>query len=160
MNKGSNRSINSKTSEYNGSLKDYSANLSSNLNFFMMKYGLPFFVAPQISKRFIKNMFKKEVKNIDQEIASLMMSLPGNKTAEMGAMMYKLASFSEIAKFSENELIEQLEKKNVGQEFQLAWSSFIEKYGFRCFREIDAATPRANESTFAVKTIESALFGS
>jgi rifampicin phosphotransferase len=116
------------------------------LDFFFLGYGLPMFAVPQIAQFQIKHLFRKEADSVRDELASLSISLPGNKTAEMGEIMYNLASFEEIKDCSSaEEFNTQLKHEIVSPAFLQRWNQFIEEFGFRCPREIDVATPRPGE---------------
>ena len=127
-------------------IKQLSINLTDCLDFFFLGYGLPMFAVPQIAQYQIKRMFRKEADIVRDELASLSISLPGNKTAEMGEMMYNLASFEEIKDCpSAEEFNIRLENETVSPAFLQRWNQFMEEFGFRCPREIDVATPRPGE---------------
>ncbi len=128
------------------SFREYARSLTAILNFFIAKDAIPLVLAPKLALARIEKLFKQESKMLHDELANLSMSLPGNKTAEMGEWLYKLASLIDFdpdenpqgfkAKLSQNKL---------SSEFMQEWNAFLGKFGFRCFREIDVATPRPNE---------------
>lgn len=128
------------------SLAQQAANLTALLGFFFMDYGPPMVITPQIAQRRIKQIFEADADSVKAQLLSLGMSLPGNKTAEMGALMVELAS-SDVVKMhtSAEAFIIQLEQRTLDPTFLQAWDRFMAEFGARCPREIDVATPRPNE---------------
>ena len=68
------------------------SNLAELLHFFYGEYGIPMILAGQFAQQRIKNLFKQEANQVQDHLINLGISLPGNKTAEMGELMYALAS--------------------------------------------------------------------
>ena len=66
--------------------------LTGLLSFFYGDYGIPMILAAQFAQQRIKNLFKQEAGQVQDHLINLGISLPGNKTAEMGELMYALAS--------------------------------------------------------------------
>ncbi|MAT45551.1 MAG: hypothetical protein CL609_24745 [Anaerolineaceae bacterium] len=128
------------------SLHQQAVELTAFLNFFFYKYGIPLIFAPQIAMMRIKKIFKDE-ENIKEHLLGLGISLPGNKTAEMGAAMVELASMDTITSCSSvEEFMKKFEENKLHPEFLMKWKTFVTEFGSRCPREIDVATPRINES--------------
>jgi pyruvate,water dikinase len=134
-----------------GSLKRLASDLTGLLSFFFLDYGLPVVLAPQIAQLRLRRMFRTDAAGLGDELASLGMALPGNKTAEMGEQMYWLAASDEINSLtSEDEFIARLEEGSLDSGFLQSWDSFIQEYGARCPREIDVATARPHEQPRAL----------
>lgn len=129
------------------SMHQQAVNLTTLLHFFFYDYGLPMVFASQIAKSRIKRIFKEDVGEVNEQLLSLGVSLPGNKTAEMGAMMFDLAASDTMNEHTSAEtFLNQLEQRTLDPEFLRAWDDFVAEYGARCPREIDAATARPGES--------------
>lgn len=109
--------------------------------------GLPMIGTAQIARRGIKSIFKKtKSEAIQEQLAHLEMSLPGNKVVEMGAAMAHLASFDDIKACDCGEAFAaQLRARTLSPEFLAAWDAYMAEFGFRCYRELDVATPRPYE---------------
>ncbi len=135
------RAINS-----NLSLHQQATNLTALLHFFFYEYGLPLVFAPQIAEMRIRKIFAEEEELVKEQLMSLGTSLPGNKTAEMGKMMFDLAASDTIKEhISTDTFFTQLEQRTLDPGFLNAWDAYVAEFGARCPREIDAATPRPNE---------------
>jgi phosphohistidine swiveling domain-containing protein len=133
-------------SDNNVSMMQQAMNLTALLHFFFMEYGIPMVAAPQFAQSLIKWMFKNESDPVNEQLVSLGISLPGNKTAEMGELMYKLAGFDAIKSHTSAEaFITELKQRNLDPVFLQAWDEFMKEFGARCPSEIDVATPRPNE---------------
>ena len=128
------------------SLRQQASNLTALLTFFLMDYGMPMVFAPQIAQSRIKRIFKEDGDRVKEQLLSLGIALPGNKTAEMGALMVELASSDTInAHASAQAFVAQLEARTLDPAFLQLWDRFVDEFGARCPREIDVATPRPNE---------------
>jgi pyruvate,water dikinase len=128
------------------SIKQLAIKLNTIVHFFSVEYGLPMFLIPQFVENRLKRIFKNEGIRVKDSLVSLGISLPGNKPAEMGQLMYKLASFDDIKTHnSVEEFVVQLLQRNLDPIFLQAWDRYMNEFGFRCPREIDVATPRPNE---------------
>jgi phosphohistidine swiveling domain-containing protein len=120
--------------------------LADLLQFFYGDYGIPMILAAQVAQRRIKNLFKQEADQVQDHLISLGIALPGNKTTEMGELMYALASSAEISRYeSAQGFLTDLQEKRLSPEFTQAWEHFMAEFGMRCPREIDPATPRPQE---------------
>lgn len=94
-----------------------------------------------IAQKNLKKRFKDD--DVDALLLALMIDLNGNPTAEMGRLMFDLAKHPEIQETSDGEAFALMhEKKAFSPEFQKAYDAYMEKFGCRCIREIDIATPR------------------
>ena len=128
------------------SIRQQASNLTALLTFFLMDYGMPMVFAPQIAQSRIKRIFEEDGDRVKEQLLSLGIALPGNKTAEMGALMVELASSDTIkAQASAQAFVAQLEERTLDPAFQQVWDRFVGEFGARCPREIDVATPRPNE---------------
>jgi pyruvate,water dikinase len=128
------------------SIDQQAANLASLLDFFLMDYALPMVFAPQIAQSRIRRMFEEDGDRVKEQILSLGIALPGNKTTEMGELMVELASSDTIREHASAELfVAGLERRTLAPAFLERWDRFVEEFGARCPREIDVATPRPNE---------------
>ena len=120
--------------------------LAELLQFFYGDYGIPMILAAQVAQRRIKNLFKQEADQVQDHLINLGIALPGNKTTEMGELMYALASSAEISRYeAAADFIADLDGQRLSPEFRQAWESFMAEFGMRCPREIDPATPRPRE---------------
>lgn len=109
-------------------------------------FSLPVLVVMAIPKVGIEKIFKDSSEGIRSKVTYLEKAMPNNVTTEMGLSMYRLSRFEEISQCqSIQEFKEKLETKVFSKDFMNSWDSFIEKYGFRCPRELDIATPRYYE---------------
>jgi pyruvate,water dikinase len=102
-------------------------------------------IPSMIARWRIKRMFKND--DVEDLRVALEMDLPGNPTSEMGHLMFKLAQFPEIRETKTGEDFEaMLNAKTVSLEFEQAYTDYMDKYGCRCIKEIDIATPRPYEN--------------
>ncbi|MDJ0752773.1 MAG: PEP/pyruvate-binding domain-containing protein [Ardenticatenaceae bacterium] len=130
----------------NLSIRQQALNLTDLLPFFFVEYGPSMILTSQIAYSRIERIFKNETEDVREQLVSLGMSLPGNKTAEMGEKMFALATSETIQHHdSAAAFLTQLEQRTLNPEFLRAWDEFMQEYGARCPREIDVATPRLNE---------------
>ena len=120
--------------------------LTGLLSFFYDDYGIPMILAAQFAQQRIQNLFKQETSQLQDHLINLGISLPGNKTAEMGELMYVLASSSEISRSdSAADFLTALERGNLSPDFVCRWEHFMAEFGMRCPGEVDPATPRPKE---------------
>ncbi len=133
-----------KTFSANGlSLHTQAIELTELLQFFYGDFGIPMILGAQIAQQRIKNLFKQEASLVQDHLVNLGVALPGNKTSEMGKLMYALASAEEIKRYeSAAGFMADLKGKKLSVEFLQMWEHFMEEFGMRCPREIDPATPR------------------
>ncbi len=128
------------------SLQAQALKLSELLQFFYGDFGIPMILAEQIAQKRIKNLFKQEEAQVRDHLVNLGVALPGNKTTEMGELMYTLASSDEISRYeSASDFEADLEEKSLSSEFLHIWNHFMAEFGMRCPGEIDAAKPRPKE---------------
>ncbi len=143
-------------------LREHAVRLTGGLDFFFMKYGTPTWFSAKTAKAKIQKLFKNEKSHIADHLTNLGMALPGNKTTEMGAMLYKIAASEEISRYNDAEsFLQALSRNEVSSSFAAHWNEFIDEFGARCPREIDPATPRPKENPAAIyeqaKTMAAAI---
>ena len=127
-------------------LQAQAARLTDLLTFFYGDYGIPIILAAQIAQQRIKGLFKQEASQVQDHLINLGVSLPGNKTTEMGELMYRLASSPEVDRYdSAATFLRALEQGNLAPDFVRRWDGFMAEFGMRCPAEIDVATPRPKE---------------
>ncbi|MCX6053329.1 MAG: PEP-utilizing enzyme [Chloroflexi bacterium] len=120
--------------------------LTATLSFFYDDYGIPMILAAQFAQQSIQNLFKQETSQVQDQLVNLGISLPGNKTAEMGELMYALASSVEISRSdSAADFLIAMERGTFSPDFVNRWEHFMTEFGMRCPAEIDPATPRPSE---------------
>ncbi len=129
------------------SLQQQAIALSNLLQFFYGDYGIPMVLAGQIAQQRIKNLFRHEDANVQDHLINLGISLPGNKTTEMGELMYLLALSEEFNRYdTSTRFLSDLKNGSLSTEFAGCWERFMSEFGMRCPREIDPATPRPREN--------------
>ena len=130
----------------NLSLHQQAANLTALLHFFFYEYGMPMVFASQIAQARIKKLFEDNLDEVSAQLLSLGTALPGNKTSEMGALLFDLATSDTLKAHTSTEtFLRHLEQRTLAPEFLQQWDAFVAEYGARCPREIDVATPRPGE---------------
>jgi phosphoenolpyruvate synthase/pyruvate phosphate dikinase len=128
------------------SLQTQALELTGLLSFFYDDYGIPMILAAQFAQQRIQNLFKQETSQAQDHLINLGISLPGNKTAEMGELMYALASSAEISRCdSAADFLTALERRTLSSDFVGRWEHFMAEFGMRCPGEVDPATPRPKE---------------
>jgi phosphohistidine swiveling domain-containing protein len=128
------------------SLQAQAAALADLLTFFYGDYGISMILAAQLAQQRLQVLFKQEAAQVQAHLINLGISLPGNKTTEMGEEMYALASAAEIGQFdTATDFLTALEQGSVAPDFVRRWEHFLAEFGFRCPGEIDPATPRPGE---------------
>ena len=121
--------------------------LTNLLTFFYGDYGIPMIIAGQLAQQRIKNLFKHEAAEVQDHLINLGISLPGNKTAEMGELMYDLASSDELDRYDDaSRFLSDLALGVLSPVFAQRWQRFMSEFGMRCPGEIDPATPRPYEN--------------
>ena len=132
-------------SSEHASMHDLANDLTELLRFFFMDYGMPMIFAARFAERRMKRLFQPETPAVRDNLVSLGISLPGNKTAEMGEALCELASSPEVRCYASGEFLAHLEQRDLNAAFLERWNRFVGEFGARCPREIDVATPRPNE---------------
>ena len=129
-----------------GSLRQKAIALAGRLTFFYGDFGIPMILAAQIAQRRIRNLYKADGKEVQDHLTNLGVSLPGNKTTEMGQLMYALAASSEFRQFDKAaDFLAALACKSVSSDLSRRWDELLAEFGDRCPGEIDPATPRPGE---------------
>lgn len=114
------------------------------VSLFVMSF--PILAAIAISKSGIEKIFKDSAPEIINKATFLEKALPNNVTTQMGLSMYQLSLYEEINSSESFEMFKRgIEEKVFSPAFINAWEGFMEKYGFRCPKELDIATPRYYE---------------
>ena len=128
-------------------LKEHAEHLTAGLDFFFMKYGTPTWFSAKTAKARIQQLFKDKKGDIADYLVNLGMALPGNKTTEMGSLLYKIAASEEISRFDDSQsFLKAMSNKNLSPGFMAMWNEYIEEFGARCPKEIDPATLRPKEN--------------
>jgi pyruvate,water dikinase len=127
-------------------LQAQAARLTGMLTFFYGDYGIPMILAAQIAQQRIKGLFKQDAAQVQDHLINLGISLPGNKTTEMGEAMCALAASPEIDHYdTPADFLTALERGSLSPDFACRWEGFMAEFGMRCPAEIDPATPRPKE---------------
>lgn len=122
------------------------------LTFFYGEYGIPIILAGQIAQRRIQGLFKGEA-DVRDHLVNLGVALPGNKTTEMGELMYELAASDELNRYDDPvRFLEDLNQGVLSPAFTQRWERFLSEFGMRCPAEIDPATPRPKEAPASIFT--------
>jgi pyruvate,water dikinase len=104
-------------------------------------------LSAQLAQQRIQGLFKQEAAQVQDHLINLGISLPGNKTTEMGELMYALATSPEFKCFATAaDFLFALEQGSVDPDLVRRWGNFLAEFGFRCPGEIDPATPRPYET--------------
>ncbi len=126
--------------------KEQAGEISELLQFFYSEYGIPMILAGQIAMQRIKSLFKQDAALVQDHLINLGVALPGNKTTEMGELMYALAASEEIRRYEiAVDFLADLQAGKLSKEFSQAWQHFMAEFGMRCPAEIDPATSRPKE---------------
>jgi rifampicin phosphotransferase len=133
-------------------LHEQAISLTGLLTFFYGQYGIPMILTAQIAQQRIQNLFKDEA-GVQDHLINLGVALPGNKTAEMGELMYELASADELTRYDEPaRFLSDLELGRLSADFTQRWERFLSEFGMRCPAEVDPATPRPKENPAEIFT--------
>jgi pyruvate,water dikinase len=109
----------------------------------------------------IKKLFKEEPQSVQDQVVYIEQAFPmGNVTIDMGMFLHDLSQFPEVQKTATVwELVQKLEQQQLSANFMEKWQLFMQRYGHRCPREFDVATPRYRETPSELfrllKTIDS-----
>lgn len=127
------------------SLHEQAVAITDLLSFFYGGYDIGMILAGQFAQQRIRKLFKNDA-NTQDHLTNLGVSLPGNKTAEMGERMYRLASAEELNRFNDaGSFLSALEEGTLSPAFVQEWKQYLSEFGMRCPGEIDPATPRPYE---------------
>ncbi|WP_313339819.1 PEP/pyruvate-binding domain-containing protein [Sedimentibacter sp.] len=118
------------------------------VSFFVVS--LPILAVIAVAKSGLGKIFRDSSTEIKSKVTFIEKALPNNITTKMGLSMYRLSLFDEIKKSpSFEEFEEKWETKSLSADYINAWEDFMERYGFRCPKELDIATPRMYEEAEA-----------
>jgi len=113
---------------------------------FLNHVSIPVTYAAEVARYGMKQVFKDEPVTVRDNLVYLERALPENITIEMGLALYKLSRYTDVLECSSGEeFAARIRKKSFSEEFLSAYDSFMDKYGARCPRELDVATPRPYE---------------
>lgn len=123
-------------------------------------------IAGIISERNLKKLFKGT--EYEREVGALGIELEGNPTSEMGHKMLELAKEEEFKNTKTNEeFIKKINSRTYSDDFMKKYDYFMKWFGCRGMKEIDIATPRADEDLEglfmrlkAINTEDSAIYTS
>lgn len=116
------------------------------LPFFYNDYIIPMVLAAQVAQTRIRALFRDDLGTMRDDLINLGISLPGNKTTEMGQQLFSMAAMEEIGRYeTAQDFMAALESNRLSDPFLKAWNAYVDEFGGRCPREIDVATPRPAE---------------
>ena len=103
-------------------------------------------IPPMLARRRLAKLFEDAPEATDL-LGAAEMELPGNPTAEMGRGMFELAAFDELQSTTDGAEFEtRIRERTYSDAFLAAYDAYLERFGCRCIREIDAGTPRFYEN--------------
>ena len=103
-------------------------------------------IPPVLARRRLARLFEDDAEATDL-LGAVEMELPGNPTAEMGRGMFELAAFDELQSTTDGAEFEtRIRERTYSDAFLAAYDAYLERFGCRCIREIDAGTPRFYEN--------------
>ena len=97
-----------------------------------------------VASRIALNKMKSIVGD-DPEVSTLELALPHNMTIEMGLALSHVARLLPD-NLTQEQLDEKIDKKQLPQDFLIAWQLFLDRYGHRGASEIDLAAPRYRDN--------------
>ena len=128
------------------SLKEMVDKTNIMLSQYLTHVSLPVLYASEVARYGMKRIFKNEPQGVRDKLVYLERALPENITIEMGMAMYDLSRYKEVLECSSGEeFAQRIREQSFSKEFLSAYNSFMDKYGARCPRELDVATPRLYE---------------
>jgi pyruvate,water dikinase len=132
--------------ERDSSFGDFASISLGKVNDHMNQTQIPALMVSEHARGKLKKMFKKGSKEVQDHFRNIEKSFPNNVTIEMGLVIHDLSQFSDVQQtVTPQEFIQKLEANQLSPEFMEKWRLFIDDYGFRGPKEIDAATPRYYE---------------
>jgi rifampicin phosphotransferase len=136
------------------SFVEFRAICSSRGELHMYKTQLPALLASERARSKLKKMFGKDPESVQEHLRLAGQAFPHNVTIEMGLALFKLSRASEVRQVATAEkFVQKLDAGEVSSEFTQLWRSFMDDYGFRGPKELDAATPRYYEKPGEVFTL-------
>lgn len=128
------------------SVKEMVDKTTTMISHYIAHVSIPVLYAAEIARYGMKRIFKDEPQNIRDKLVYLERALPENITIEMGMALYDLSRHKEVLECSSGEeFAQRIRDQLFSKEFLSAYNSFMDKYGARCPRELDVATPRLYE---------------
>jgi pyruvate,water dikinase len=129
--------------ERDTSFGDFASISLGKVNVHMNKTQLPALMVSERARGKLKKMFKKAPESVQEHFRNIEKSFPNNVTIEMGLVINDLSQFSDVQQTaSPEEFVQKLEANQLSPEFMEKWQLFLDTYGFRGPKEIDAATSR------------------
>jgi pyruvate,water dikinase len=129
--------------EQDTSFGDFASISLGKVNIHMNQTQLPALMVSERARGKLKKMFKKAPEAVQEHFRNIEKSFPNNVTIEMGLVIHDLSQFSDVQQTATpEEFVQKLEAKQLSPEFMEKWRLFVDDYGFRGPKEIDAATPR------------------
>jgi phosphoenolpyruvate synthase/pyruvate phosphate dikinase len=105
-------------------------------------YILPFLISGRLAIGKIKTVFENN-QEAKEYLDHLDRSLPGNVTIEMGLALYNLSLLLTGPESLSLKALEQgIKNRTISPAFLKEWENFLEKYGFRGYKELDISSPR------------------
>lgn len=124
-----------------------------------LTYELSFFLSPKLSAPVINAEYSRkkitklfDIENTSNKVLSdINISLPHNKTTEMGHLIYKINTKEEFKNYSNaHNFLKDLNSQKLSNDLTILWNEFLENYSIRGPKEIDVAWPRISEDKMEV----------
>jgi pyruvate,water dikinase len=129
--------------ERDTSFGDFASISLGKVNVHMNETQLPALMVSERARGKLKKMFKKAPESVQEPFWNIEKSFPNNVTIEMGLLIHDLSQFSDVQQTATpEEFVQKLKANQLSPEFMEKWRLFVELYGLRGPKEIDAATPR------------------
>jgi phosphohistidine swiveling domain-containing protein len=129
--------------ERDTSFGDFASISLGKVNIHMNQTQLPALMVSERARGKLKKMFKKAPESVQEHFRNIEKSFPNNVTIEMGLVLHDLSQFSDVQQTATpEEFVQKLEANQLSPEFMEKWRLFVDDYGFRGPKEIDAATSR------------------
>jgi pyruvate,water dikinase len=125
------------------SFGDFASTSLGKVNIHMNQTQLPALMVSERARGKLKKIFKKASESVQEHFRNIERSFPDNVTIEMGLVFHDLSQFSDVQQTATpEEFVHRLEANQLSPAFMENWRLFVDDYGFRGPKEIDAATPR------------------
>lgn len=113
----------------------------------LFSFSFPTLVITALATSWFEKTFREADQKTKNLAANLEKALPNNLTTEMGLSLQLLSLFPEVGQNSSwQNFREQLNARSFSAEFLSAWDDFLQSYGARCPKELDAGTTRYEEN--------------
>ncbi|MHA2294368.1 MAG: PEP/pyruvate-binding domain-containing protein [Candidatus Hodarchaeales archaeon] len=130
----------------NGSFETFSPVAMEMWGNYFYTISSPTLFASEMARSRIKKLFKEEPRSVQDQVIYLEQALPGNVTIEMGLLLHDLSQFPVVQQTATTgEFVQKFERQQLSAGFMEKWQLFMQRYGHRCPRELDIATPRYRE---------------